>query len=145
MPSSSLLFPFGPSLELPCPDDILAPYFLAYKTEFFSFQNNPKNLDPSYKNCLELFRKDKTRITAKLHRTDLIICTHSREGNTPSNSRINTVYYYHTMVFLCTESFKITVSFTWFDETSILKDPKRRVQVKVAFVYKSINWPYSYI
>ena len=25
------------------------------------------------------------------HRTDLIICTHSREGNTPSYSRINTV------------------------------------------------------
>ena len=27
-----------------------------------------------------LFRKGKTRITAKLHRADLIICTHSREG-----------------------------------------------------------------
>ena len=29
---------------------------------------------------LGLFRKGKTRITAKLHRTDLIICTQSREG-----------------------------------------------------------------
>ena len=29
---------------------------------------------------LGLFRKGKTRITAKLHRADLIICTHSREG-----------------------------------------------------------------
>ena len=25
------------------------PYFFGYKMEFFSFQNNPKNLDPSYK------------------------------------------------------------------------------------------------
>ena len=59
------------------------PYFFAYKTECFSFQNNPKNLG--------LFRKGKTRITAKLHRIDLIICTHSKEGNIPSHSPINTV------------------------------------------------------
>ena len=38
-----------------------------------------------------LFRKSKTRITEKLHRTDLIICTHSREGKTLSYSQINTV------------------------------------------------------
>ena len=25
------------------------PYFFGYKTELFSFQNNPKDLDPSYK------------------------------------------------------------------------------------------------
>ena len=24
------------------------PYFFGHKTEFFSFQNNPKDLDPSY-------------------------------------------------------------------------------------------------
>ena len=50
---------------------------------FFSFQNNPKNLDLSYQDgsrSLGLFRKGKTRITAKLRRTDLIICSHSREG-----------------------------------------------------------------
>ena len=40
---------------------------------------------------MALFRKDKTHITAKLHRTDLIICTHSREGKTPSYSQINMV------------------------------------------------------
>ena len=28
---------------------IILPYFFRYKTEVFSFQNNPKNLDPSYK------------------------------------------------------------------------------------------------
>ena len=27
----------------------MVPYFFAYKTECFAFQNNPKNLDPSYK------------------------------------------------------------------------------------------------
>ena len=31
------------------------PYFFVYKTEFFSFQNNPKNLDPSYKMDLDLW------------------------------------------------------------------------------------------
>ena len=30
-------------------------YFFAYKTVFFSFQNNPKNLDPSYKTDLDLW------------------------------------------------------------------------------------------
>ena len=30
------------------------PYFLGYKTDFFSFQNNPKDLDPSYKMNLDL-------------------------------------------------------------------------------------------
>ena len=50
-------------------------YFFCYKTVFFFFQNNPKNLDPSYKRSrslrlfrkgrlLGLFRKGKTRIIA---------------------------------------------------------------------------------
>ena len=30
------------------------PYFLGYKTDFISFQNNPKDLDPSYKTDLDL-------------------------------------------------------------------------------------------
>ena len=30
------------------------PYFSAYKTDAFPFQNNPKNLDPSYKMDLDL-------------------------------------------------------------------------------------------
>ena len=30
------------------------PYFFDYKTEFFSFQNNPKDLDPSCKMDLDL-------------------------------------------------------------------------------------------
>ena len=34
----------------------------------------------------------KTHITAKLHRTDLVMCTHFREGKTLSYSGINTVF-----------------------------------------------------
>ena len=30
-------------------------YFFGYKTEYFSFQNNPKDLDPSYKMDLDLW------------------------------------------------------------------------------------------
>ena len=33
----------------------------------------------------------KIRILAKLHRTDLVICSHSGEVKTPSYSQINTV------------------------------------------------------
>ena len=62
----------------------------------FSFQNNAKNLDPSYKMALDLRdclgRKGKILITAKFHMTDLVIRGHSREGKTPSYSRINTVF-----------------------------------------------------
>ena len=35
------------------PDGI--PYFFGYKSEIFSFQNNPKNLDPSYQMDLDLW------------------------------------------------------------------------------------------
>ena len=35
--------------------DPLLPYFFGYKTGFFSFQNNPKVLDPSSKMDLELW------------------------------------------------------------------------------------------
>ena len=31
------------------------PYFFGYKNEFFSFQNNPKDLDPSCKMDLDLW------------------------------------------------------------------------------------------
>ena len=32
-------------------------YFFGYKTEIFSFQNNPKSLDPSYKIILLYYSK----------------------------------------------------------------------------------------
>ena len=31
------------------------PYFFGYETEFFAFQNNSENLDPSYKTDLDLW------------------------------------------------------------------------------------------
>ena len=37
-----------------CAFEDLIPYFLGYKTGFFSFQNNPKDLDQSYKTDLDL-------------------------------------------------------------------------------------------
>ena len=66
------------------------PYFCGYKTKVFSFQNYPKNLDPFHKTYLVLwdyFRLGKTReshVIVKIHRTDLVTCSHSREGQIPS-------------------------------------------------------------
>ena len=60
----------------------------------FCTNPDPKNLDPSYKMDLDLwdcFRKGKTSIIAKFLTTDLVICSHSREGETPSYNQINTV------------------------------------------------------
>ena len=50
-------------------------YFFGYKTDFFPFLNNPKNLDQSYKKDLSLgiVRKDETCIIEKFHETDLVI------------------------------------------------------------------------
>ena len=56
-------------------------YFLGFKTGVISFQNNPKTLDPSYKMDLDLWN-GKTHIIAKFHRTDVLICSHSRVGKT---------------------------------------------------------------
>ena len=53
----------------------LIPYFFGYKTEFFSFQSNTKDLDPSYKMDLDLcycLGMGKIGIIARFHRTDLI-------------------------------------------------------------------------
>ena len=35
--------------------EIHVPYFFGYKTGFFPFQNNPKDLDPSWKTDLDLW------------------------------------------------------------------------------------------
>ena len=41
--------------DIPIFDIYFITYFFGYKTEFFSFQNNPKDLDPSYKTDLDLW------------------------------------------------------------------------------------------
>ena len=38
-----------------CLQKLYLPYFFGYKTEFCSFQNKPKDLDPSYKMALDLW------------------------------------------------------------------------------------------
>ena len=43
--------------------------------------------------------KGKTHIIAKFLRTDLVICSHSREGETLSYSLINTVLYLQTQLY----------------------------------------------
>ena len=51
-------------------------YFFGYKTEHFSFQNNSKNLDLSYKTDLDLWEfLGRVKHIAKFHSTNLVICT----------------------------------------------------------------------
>ena len=64
--------------------------------ELFSFQNNPKNLDLSYKMNLDL--KDclgcvgrVSHIIAKFLISDFVIYRHSREGKLLSYSQVNMV------------------------------------------------------
>ena len=43
----------------------------------FPFQNNPKNLDPSYKMDVDFwdcFLKGQNHLIAEFHKTDLVIC-----------------------------------------------------------------------
>ena len=57
---------------------------------YFSFHNNSKNLNPSYKMDLDLWDCIGRVKLAKFHTTDLVICSHSRESKTLSYSRIST-------------------------------------------------------
>ena len=51
---------------------------LVIRQSFFFFQNNPKNLGPSYKMDLDLLDSfGSIKLIAKFHRIDLIICSHS--------------------------------------------------------------------
>ena len=56
-------------------------YFFDYKTDFFFLPKQSQNLDGS--TSLGLFRKGKTCITAKFQRIYLVICSNSRQGETP--------------------------------------------------------------
>ena len=82
---------------------------MAIRRVLFSFQNNTKDLDPSYKLNLDLWdclgrvdclEKGKIGIIAKFHRTDLVICSDSREGKTLSYSQIDRVsVWIHCLAF----------------------------------------------
>ena len=70
-------------------------YCLILDRVFFFFPNKSEKSKPFPKDgssSLGLFRKSKTRIIAKFHGTDLVFCSDSREGKTPSYSRRNMVY-----------------------------------------------------
>ena len=66
---------------------ILLPYFFGYKTELFfhpkQCQKSSTILQDGFR-FLGLFRKGRTCIIAKLHRTNIVIRSHSREGKSPS-------------------------------------------------------------
>ena len=63
------------------------PHFFGYKTEL-----SPKNLVPSYKMdldlCAWLGRIKLILFVANVHTTDLVNCSHSRQGKTLSYSQI---------------------------------------------------------
>ena len=68
---------------------------------FFSKKSRSVLLDGS--RSLKLFRKSKTCIIAKIHWTDSVICSDSREGKTPSYSQVNTING-HLRLITCTKS-----------------------------------------
>ena len=65
------------------------------KRQSFSLPKQTKHLDPSFKMDLDLWDcfgwKKKTGNKAKFLRTDLVICSLSKDGKPASYSRINTV------------------------------------------------------
>ena len=73
------------------------PHFFSYKMDFFPSKTIPKNLDLSYKmdldlwDCLGWVKLILQQNCIGLSWTDLVICTHSREGKTLFYSRINMV------------------------------------------------------
>ena len=67
--------------------------FFVCKTDLFSFQNNPKDLDLSFKTDLDqwdYFRRVKFIL---LQNVIGLVCSHSREGKKPSYSLVNTVIH----------------------------------------------------
>ena len=52
------------------------------------------------------FRKGKTCIMAKFHRTDLVICGHSREGKTLLYGQINMVYVFTEKVEKLSQNYR---------------------------------------
>ena len=64
---------------------------LVIRQSFLFLPKHPKNLDPSYKMDLDLkdcLGRVKLVLVAKFHRTDSVICSHSREGKTSSYSQV---------------------------------------------------------
>ena len=78
----------------PCCNEVLRlRYLFSYKTEFFLSKQSQKSRSilKDGSRSLGLCGKGKTHIIAKLHWTDLVICSHFREGKTLSNGQGNTL------------------------------------------------------
>ena len=71
------------------------PYFFSYMTKFSPWKQFQKSRSvlKDRSRALGLFRMGKTCILSKFHRTDLVICCLSREGEVPSCSQIDTVFF----------------------------------------------------
>ena len=69
------------------------PISLAIRPFFFPSKTIKKNLGPSYKKDLDLWDSlgRGECVYSEIHRTDLVICSHSREGKTLSYSPRNRV------------------------------------------------------
>ena len=69
------------------------PYFYGYNMQFFPFKQSQKSrsLLKDGSRFFGLYRKGKTLIIAKFHRTDLVVCSHFERGKTMSYSQRNRV------------------------------------------------------
>ena len=67
--------------QLICMPVFPVPYFFGYKTEFFLPKQSQKSRSvlKDGSRYLGLFGKSETDIIAKFHRTDLVICSHSKK------------------------------------------------------------------
>ena len=74
--------------------------------------------------------KGKIRITAKFHRTDLVICSHSRERKPPSYSRRNTVIIcFNPRIFLQSlPEYQVAHERAVYKAIAIVADTKKVVQ-----------------
>ena len=79
------------------------PYFFSYKTRNFPLQNNPKNLDLSYKTDLDFwdcFWKGNTHLLAAFHEAGLDIWGHLSEMETQFLNQRNTVCFITKCILL---------------------------------------------
>ena len=69
-----------------CISSVIRWSFFSFPKHFISFPKHSQKSRSILVGCRSLgfFRKGKTHITAKFHRTDLVICSHSGEEKTLS-------------------------------------------------------------
>ena len=89
-----------------------------------------------------LCRNGKSCIVEKFHRTDLVICSHSREGKTLSYSQTNTV---PCLPFSRHASYNYNCFIVWTTMVIILGVPIfRTFAVLLALVFSCISFQFSF-